>query len=227
MPKMLSRRSLGSLLLLLIGCLLAVNHLQTSKTNNEALRRMLTEETTVENAHTRTLRQRSLKQWNLPHWANSQWCNEPDLPALHYNYCEPGQPVNLIRFDGISYVHGMPYILLGALESMEQKRCFVIDEAPTVGNEKVCTQLVGKDAAECFVKTTAANSLLQKYFEPIGLSFDDPIVQQAIAMNKLQEWKRPSDNLKYRLLGYQNYVPELIGYGAVDGHYMKRIAQSE
>ena len=212
---MMMRSSLRSFIALLAASAVIVGLATSNKKNNEALRRLLvvddeSSSSEVENAHEQTLRSRSrsLKEWKLPHWS-TQWCDAPDLPPLVFDYCDPADGINLIRYEG-GWHHGLTFILLGALESMEQKKCFVIDEQPTNGGEQICTTIDGQH--ECIKKTTAANSELQRYFEPMGLPFDHPYVTQAFANNKVQIWTAPTTHLKYRLLGYQFNIPLVIGY---------------
>ena len=141
------------------------------------------------------------------------WCQPPTRPPLEYDKCQDKSIINVIPLYG-GLTNSLKMILLGALKSFEENRCFTIDET---GNEMLFRQPPQKSLA----------SILQRYLEPIGLLPDHPLVLQARKENRtvVQDWRNVwADKPQYlnrRRQGIQYTIPSL-GYNHVDGHALKR-----
>ncbi len=130
------------------------------------------------------------------------WCMPPSFQALDYQKCDLRKPLNRVPTIG-GMTNALKFVLLGAIASYEEGRCFYIDET---------------DSPLTLKRGDKNHSLIKRYFEPIGLNPDSTIVQQALLEGRVEtkDWRRE----KRRLLSSQHYIPYLENR-QVDGHRLK------
>eukprot|EP00547_Thalassionema_nitzschioides_P005834 CAMPEP_0194210806 /NCGR_PEP_ID=MMETSP0156-20130528/9117_1 /TAXON_ID=33649 /ORGANISM="Thalassionema nitzschioides, Strain L26-B" /LENGTH=547 /DNA_ID=CAMNT_0038938209 /DNA_START=36 /DNA_END=1679 /DNA_ORIENTATION=+ len=137
---------------------------------------------------------------------SDDWANAPPLP---YERCNATGIVNGIPLFG-GLTNALKLILLGAIGSFEENRCFFVDES----NSKLNPE------DENGVK----HGFLHKYMEPIGLSLDHPIVVKAQEEYRtktlvwMESWQ---DMSARRAAGQYSNIPNL-GVTEVEGHNLKR-----
>lgn len=151
--------------------------------------------------------------YNLPSSADA-WCLPPKEPPLDYTQCNPDGVVNHIPFLA-GLTNGLKMLLLGVISSFEDNRCFWVDESRN--------QLTKRDKPEDHL-----DSLLLRYFEPIGLPRNHSIVAKAKQEKrwKRQEWSTVWGNLvnlqKRRVFKRMSSIFNL-GYTDVEGHDLKKL----
>jgi hypothetical protein len=142
----------------------------------------------------------------------ADWCMSPGLPPLDFKACDPKLPVNRLPLIG-GLTNALKMVLLGAIISYEEGRCFFID---------------GSDSALVIEATpsTPKLSVLQRYFEPMGLDPEDPIVKQAIAENRVEtkDWTKVWAPLDQRRIFDSKHFIEYLSGTEVNGHQLKFIA---
>jgi len=147
----------------------------------------------------------------LPEQARD-WCVETDLGRLPYERCDPNKPLNVIRLIG-GMTNAFKGVLLGAILSFEQNRCFYLDES----NSHL--RLRNKDQGEDPIP-----SIVNRYFEPIGLQKDHPKVKQAFndGSYEYQNFVALWDDLRVRRPANSTSSIDNLFYQQVEGHYLKR-----
>jgi hypothetical protein len=140
----------------------------------------------------------------------ADWCLPPSLHPLDYNACDPNKTINRLPLYG-GLTNALKMLLLGIIDSLEQDRCFYVDEA---GSELMLTDADGK-----------THSLIKRYFEPIGLDPDSIVVQKALREGRVEtkSWEivwAPLD--KRRVLADTFHIPAL-SVKPIDGHTLKVI----
>jgi len=147
----------------------------------------------------------------LPEQARD-WCVETDLGRLPYERCDPNKPLNVIRLVG-GMTNAFKGVLLGAILSFEQNRCFYLDES----NSHL--RLRNKDQGEDPIP-----SIVNRYFEPIGLQKDHPKVKQAFndGSYEYQNFVALWDDLRVRRPANSTSSIDNLFYQQVEGHYLKR-----
>ena len=147
----------------------------------------------------------------LPEGARD-WCVETDIGRLPYERCDPNKPLNVIRLIG-GMTNAFKGVLLGAILSFEQNRCFYLDES----NSHL--RLRNKDQGEDPIP-----SIVNRYFEPIGLQKDHPKVKQAFndGSYEYQNFVALWDDLRVRRPANSTSSIDNLFYQQVEGHYLKR-----
>lgn len=140
----------------------------------------------------------------------ADWCLPPSLHPLDYNACDPNKTINRLPLYG-GLTNALKMVLLGIIESVEQDRCFYVDEA---GSELMVTDSDGKK-----------HSLIKRYFEPIGLDPDSIVVQKALREGRVEtkSWEVVwNQRHARRMLADTFYIPGLSD-APVNGHTLKVI----
>lgn len=162
-----------------------------------------------------------IKQKNLAHYGEimpfalpdraSDWCMSPGLKSLDYKECDPNLPINRIPLLG-GLTNALKFVLLGAIKSYEEGRCFFIDDS----NSHLVTKA-----------TPSSNkiSVIQRYFEPMGLEPNSRLVKSAIAENRVEtkDWTKVWVNLKDRRIRDSRHFIEYLAKSELDGHTLKFI----
>jgi len=136
----------------------------------------------------------------------SEWWNAPPLP---YENCDPNAPVNSIALFG-GLTNALKLVLLSAVGSWEENRCFIVDESESHLNPPD--------------KNGVRHGFIHKYMEPIGLQLDHPLVVKAREENRIEKrdwsefWTAMSARRAY---GQVSKLPNL-GFGEIEGHDLKR-----
>mmetsp|Transcript_33779 Transcript_33779/g.48020 ORF Transcript_33779/g.48020 Transcript_33779/m.48020 type:complete len:378 (+) Transcript_33779:75-1208(+) len=188
----------------LIGGVLLFGFICNSSTNEKQVFRKL-ESLEYDGSTNRT--------WKLPEWGSQAWCNPPILQPLHFELCDQTKPVNIIPFIG-GLTNALKIIIIGAIKSLEENRCFTIDE--TTGH------LYRRKRKE-----DQFGSFIQRYFEPIGLPYDHAIVKKAFRNNNTYRFDIIKDLLTdsyARRIHDINYTIPAIYTTPLDGHVMKKVA---
>lgn len=140
----------------------------------------------------------------LPDWATT-WCTEQELHPLPYEKCAPDSTLNVIKLHG-GMTNALRSVLLAAIMSFEEGRCFYVDEEQSHLN-------------------VGGTGFLNKYFEPIGLQKDHPFVLKAYAEQRLQvrDWLDFWNTLEQRKAFSTHVNIPSLDYHGMEGHYLKRI----
>ena len=130
-------------------------------------------------------------------------------PPLNYGNYPSDSILNVIPLFG-GMTNALKMILLGALMSYEEGRCFYVDESSAHLNpRKNGTQL----------------GFIQKYMEPIGLPKEHPFVKSAYKEGRVQlrPWHEYWSNVTLRRILHKQFpdIP-MIGYTNIEGHQLKR-----
>lgn len=130
-------------------------------------------------------------------------------PQLNYSQCDDNEPLNVIPFFG-GMTNAMKMVMLGALMSFEENRCFYVDDEHSHLNR-------GLGANTTFV---------QKYLErPIGLPRHSPYVEKAFVENRVEvrHWSEYWENHYWRRqFNKQYHIPNLFPNKNLTGHDLKR-----
>jgi len=146
--------------------------------------------------------------FNLPPKLVEDWCSAPKSFPLPYRDCKNKDIVNSIPLYG-GLTNTLKMLLLGAILSFEEDRCFVIDESTSALPKRV-------DPANLFNTT-----FLERYFEPIGLSPSDDIVKEAKEV-QARDWKESWDWKHNRRVFRQRDTIHSLGLINAHGHDLKR-----
>ena len=149
--------------------------------------------------------------YKLPPWA-ATWCMEPKLPPLPFENCNGEDILNVIPLYG-GLTNALKMILLGGMLSFEQDRCFFVQE-------ENAHLLRRNDPNEKF------DSLIERYFEPMGLPKNSSIVERAFQTDHkhiLDPRKDIFDDFdRRRIFGKESSLPRL-GYHKMENHMLKKI----
>jgi len=105
---------------------------------------------------------------------NAQWCQAPTEEPLPYYNCEWYSFVFRIPVYG-GLTNALHFIMKGAIWSFEESVCFFVDEwHPTQ------SRLAAREPVE-----NSITPFLERYFEPMGVSQDSTVVQNALASNSV------------------------------------------
>ena len=140
----------------------------------------------------------------------ADWCMSPGIGPLDYNECDPDLPINRIPLIG-GLTNALKFVLLGAIASYEEGRCFFIDDSKS--------HLVVPAT-----QSTPQVSVLQRYFEPIGLDPNDAIVKKAIAEGRVEtkDWTKVWPLEKRRIHDSRHFI-KYLSSKTEDGHNLKFI----
>lgn len=135
---------------------------------------------------------------HLPAWGARNWCdgNNPFVAPDYEAICNPNAIVNLLQLQG-STPSAMRTVLLGGMLSIEQNRCFVVDDP---------------------------SGFIADYFEPIGLPRHSDIVQRAIQEDRLHE-VTPQEyyaSPRVRRIDDDTTKHSLYKYHNMNGHLIKK-----
>ena len=128
-------------------------------------------------------------------------------PRLVYNNCSDDAILNIIPLFG-GMTNALKMVLLGALMSFEEGRCFYVDESTAHLNP---------------MKNGTKDGFIDKYMEPIGLPKDHPYVKKAFLEKRVQvrPWDEYWGPLNLRRVEGSHYE-NILGYENVEGHELKR-----
>mmetsp|Transcript_18005 Transcript_18005/g.27280 ORF Transcript_18005/g.27280 Transcript_18005/m.27280 type:complete len:506 (-) Transcript_18005:111-1628(-) len=135
------------------------------------------------------------------HTAAQSYCDGNDLieyPMPLYGACPPDSILNIIPFHG-GMTNGLKFVLLGALLSFEENRCFMVSEEDSHLNPGYHNH---QDGATTTTTTTTedSSSFIDHFFEGIGLPRTHPFVKAKLerGMYQVREWREYWDNLRRR-----------------------------
>lgn len=143
-----------------------------------------------------------------------EWCVEPTEPTWDYRNCSDETIVNVLPLQG-GLSNSLKMIILGALASFEEGRCFTIEER-------------GSPLIERIQHNETPTPFLERYFEPMGLTRQDPLVEAAMDAGdiEIKDWRKVwNDRPAYRNRRRRdmNYTMESLGFKVpIDGHRLKR-----
>mmetsp|Transcript_5636 Transcript_5636/g.8170 ORF Transcript_5636/g.8170 Transcript_5636/m.8170 type:complete len:409 (+) Transcript_5636:58-1284(+) len=149
------------------------------------------------------------------------YCHGNDLleyPLPKYDACPPDSTLNIIPFFG-GMTNALKFVVLGALMSFEENRCFTISEKDAHLNPG---HRFGK------TKNGEMGNFVDHFFEGIGLPHDHPIVKERMASGNyvVREWRQYWDSLERRRTSLHNfnYNTSMYSHPAanVDGVTLKR-----
>jgi hypothetical protein len=149
-------------------------------------------------------------QYNLPASA-SEWCSHPILPSLPYESCPDKTKINRVPLYG-GLTNSLKMVLLGAILSFEEGRCFYVDESES-------ELLKRQNPSE------SLDSLINRYFEPIGLPASNEAVQAARKSSQIEtlDWNIVWSVIRNRRMYGQTYNIDSLQYPNIEGHQLKRI----
>ena len=135
-----------------------------------------------------------VRNYDLPTWGTQVWCdpNAPYDPPDYEAVCDPSETVNLIPLQG-STPSALRAIVLGSMLSIQQNRCFVLDDPLQLAKE---------------------------FFYPIGLPRNHPIVTQAITEDRIHT-VTPAEYWSNRKIF--NSTASLLNHRDVNGHLLTKI----
>jgi len=139
------------------------------------------------------------------------WCAEPKLPPFDYYQCEDKSTINRIPLYG-GLTNSLKLLLLGAILSFEEDRCFVVDESTSA--------LAKRDNPEHRFNS----SFYERYFSPVGLlDASQTNSKPSSAVLRTRDWKETWGNWTHnrRIKSKLNTIDSL-GVKGVDGHLLKR-----
>lgn len=140
------------------------------------------------------------------HMCTDDWENADPLP---YDKCDPNAPVNAIPLFG-GLTNALKMILLGAVGSWEENRCFFVDES--------VSHLNPPD------EKGVRHGFLHKYMEPIGLPLDHPLVVKAKEEGRIvkRNWEDFWNEMSARRAYGQIAKLPTLGFEKIEGHNLKR-----
>jgi len=148
--------------------------------------------------------------WNLPEQA-AKWCRPTEMNPLPYTNCDHEGTFNSIQFLA-GLTNGLKMMLLSVIESFQQNRCFFVLEENN--------HLLIRDD-----KSQALDTFLGRYFEPIGLSQDDPLVKRAKADGRVEslKWQQVWDDGKKRRINGLYHNITSLGFVNIESTLLKRV----
>mmetsp|Transcript_27642 Transcript_27642/g.31562 ORF Transcript_27642/g.31562 Transcript_27642/m.31562 type:complete len:402 (+) Transcript_27642:59-1264(+) len=144
----------------------------------------------------------------------AEWCSPPILPPLPYKECGKKSDSDALMISVPLYgglTNALKMVLLGTILSFEQDVCFFVDEANS--------PLLERDNPN-----ESLDSIINRYFEPIGLPATDERVVNAkrIGNVKVHDWKDVWEDLRNRRMYGQTSTIESLNYIDMEGHQLKR-----
>jgi len=135
--------------------------------------------------------------------------DEWNVQPVDYQKCDPEELINVIPLFG-GMCNALKFVILGAVQSAEENRCFVVDESHSPLNYQN--------------KEGEREGFINKFFEPIGLDMEDEKVKLAKATNRtvIREWDQFWVDLGRRRVFGRKYTIPNLGYSDIDGHQLKR-----
>ena len=150
--------------------------------------------------------------FNLTDWAHL-WCMAPYEPPLDFEQCDSENGVvHEIPLHG-GLTNALKFVLLGAIYSLEENRCFFVNETNAHLHKRV-------DKSQEF------DSFLNRYFEPIGLPASSPIVKKAQEESRIKTLHVLDDlyrdKHRRRIYKDKTSLPQ-FQYNDFDGHLIKKL----
>jgi len=139
------------------------------------------------------------------------WCSEPNVDRLPYTNCDANDIIYRIPLFG-GMTNAIKLVLLGAIQAFEENRCFFVDE--------------GESHLNNFDRINYhENGFISHYFERIGISNEDPLVQKALRENRIRSltWQEVWEPLRNRRMYNQLTSIPSLGYENVPGHEIKTL----
>lgn len=139
-----------------------------------------------------------------------EWCSPSILPPIDYEKCADRTIVNSVPLYG-GLTNSLKIVLLGAILSFEENRCFYVDES--------LSELLRRTD-----QSQSLDSFLNRYLEPIGLQSSSP-VYKALTPETTRErnWREVWDWRHNRRVEGQNDTMPGLDYPLIEGHTLKRI----
>lgn len=137
------------------------------------------------------------------------WCAPPKLPSLPYDQCKDASVINSIPFKG-GLTNSLQRLLLGAIFSLEEDRCFVIDESESDLSYRV------------YPEDQFKKSFYERYYEPVGLleeSLPEVAKTRRIDLG-MENWGNWTHDDR-RIASSINSIPSLNLHD-IGGHDLKR-----
>jgi len=136
------------------------------------------------------------------------WCAVPKLPPFDYSQCKDKVSINKLPLYG-GLTNSLKIMLLGAVLSFEEDRCFVVDESTSA--------LPKRESPEDSFNTSFYN----RYFSPVGLP------SHTLASTNLtvqtRGWEETWGNWSHnRRIKSQLNTIDSLGLKSIDGHSLKR-----
>jgi hypothetical protein len=170
----------------------------------------LAQDTTKEDTEQHLRRRLQGMPYNLPASA-TEWCSPPVLPPLPYEDCTKKGTMNSVPLYG-GLTNSLKIVLLGAILSFEEGKCFFVDESNS--------ELINRGD-----KSQNLDSFINRYFEPIGVPANDPMVVRMKKNNKVdvKDWTQVWADYDHnrRTYGLLSTIKSL-NYENMEGHYLKR-----
>mmetsp|Transcript_924 Transcript_924/g.1320 ORF Transcript_924/g.1320 Transcript_924/m.1320 type:complete len:480 (-) Transcript_924:281-1720(-) len=134
---------------------------------------------------------------------------QQNIKPIDYYNCNPDEKVNVIKLFG-GMCNALKFVLLGAIQSAEENRCFVVDEF--------------KSPLNVINEQGKAEGFINKYFEPIGLNQKDKIFTKArlLARAPQRDWNEFWDDPRRRRTYGETFDLPRLGYFNIEGHALKR-----
>lgn len=183
----------------------------TVKGNEHSLRRRLQEDSANASDPIEQVQdEKSLEEYNLPGSA-AEWCSPPILPPLPYEECKDKTKVNSVPLYG-GLTNSLKMVLLGAIKSFEEDRCFFVDES-------------GSALGRRDDPTQAIDSIINRYFEPIGVKADSELVQNAKSNKAIavRDWTVVWNIIRNRRQYGEIYNIDSLNYSNIEGHNLKHV----
>jgi hypothetical protein len=151
-----------------------------------------------------------IKKFRLPEQAQ-EWCEPSKFNPIDYHRCNPDDVVHRIPFMA-GLTNGLKMMLLMVIGTFEENRCFFVTEENN--------HLLIRDD-----KTHQLDTFIGRYFEPIGLPRDGPIVLRAEKEGRVRttNWLDYWDNHHMRRMdGNLNNITSL-GYENIESTILKKV----
>jgi hypothetical protein len=202
--------SLCSLMLLLLLLISSIAVVWTENSYVPLDRRLQEQQPSQALASIATAATTQAFKYNLPGTA-AEWCTPPILPPLPYDECIDKSTINSVPLYG-GLTNSLKMVLLGTILSFEEGRCFFVDESES--------ELIQRSNPN-----ESLDSFINRYFEPIGLPANSPIVTKAKENNAIsvRDWKVVWSETRNRRMYGQTYNIDSLHYPTIEGHHLKRV----
>mmetsp|Transcript_15806 Transcript_15806/g.24268 ORF Transcript_15806/g.24268 Transcript_15806/m.24268 type:complete len:391 (+) Transcript_15806:93-1265(+) len=210
---MVFNRSRQTLLLFTLATYLSGATSDTVESKGHSLRRRLQEEPAtgaLTQANEQVKNRKTHVEFNLPGSA-AEWCSPPILPPLPYEECKDKTKVNSVPLYG-GLTNSLKMVLLGAIKSFEEDRCFFVDES-------------GSELGRRNDPRQSIDSIIDRYFEPIGIKSDSEAVKTAKTNNAIdvRDWKVVWEIIRNRRQYGETYNIDSLNYPNIEGHNLKYV----
>jgi predicted nuclease of predicted toxin-antitoxin system len=151
-----------------------------------------------------------IKKYKLTEQAQ-EWCEPSKFPPLDYHGCNPDDYVHKIPFMA-GLTNGLKMMLLMVIGTFETNRCFFVSEEHN-------HLLLRED------KSQELQTFIGRYFEPIGLPKDDPIVTRAEAEGRVitTKWRDYWDSSEKRRMHGNLHNITSLNYMNIESTILKKV----